>query len=407
MLPPRPRSRPLGGAAALLLLAVLHRPAGPGGSSALSGRQTFAAAGGQRCRQPAQRGPLRIRRWESGGGALPATAPPELRADNGEERRRLRELLERHRADDGEAWASLALTGLLWLTAVAALHVSGGHWAAVVFLALNMVRCFIVFHDAAHSSFFEDAASNKRLAQVLQFFVNYSYEEWDSIHNSHHAHFGDVTVKDASLTVFFSEAEVAQAPWHLRWAHRLIRDPLLFFPLAGFFVFLVNKPLIHGPCRAVLPLLLWLALGPQTALAYMAAAWLAGSLGVAAFHLQHHCNRPYRVEDAAARSALDAAMLGSTRIPLPFPLSTFSFGIEYHHIHHFDVRVPGYRLPRCDAEGEKLGLWRRVNTVGMVRAFKSLFHTQFEGSTRAAERGGTQPRFVSFWPYSALGLQDA
>lgn len=31
----------------------------------------------------------------------------------------------------------------------------------------------------------------------------------------------------------------------------------------------------------------------------------------------------------------------------------FSFGIEYHHIHHFDIRVPGYRLERCDAEGEE------------------------------------------------------
>ena len=34
------------------------------------------------------------------------------------------------------------------------------------------------------------------------------------------------------------------------------------------------------------------------------------------------------------------------------PSEVFSFGIEYHHIHHFDIRVPGYRLPRCDAEGE-------------------------------------------------------
>lgn len=113
------------------------------------------------------------------------------------------------------------------------------------------------------------------------------------------------------------------------------------------------------------------------------------------------------MKDDAARSALDAALLGSTRIPLPFPLSLFSFGIEYHHIHHFDVRVPGYRLPQCDAEGEKLGLWGRVNTVDAARAFRSLFHTQFEGSRRATGHDGAQPRFVSFWPYSALGLQDA
>lgn len=385
-----------------VLLAVLHCTVGLGGRpDASCGPDAFVAAGGRRCQQPAQRRP-RIARRESAGD-LDAVATAELQ----EERRKVQKLIASYRADNGEAWASLALTAGLWLAAVVALHVSGGHWASIIFLALNMVRCFIVFHDASHLSFFEDAASNRRLAQILQYFVNYSYEEWDSIHNSHHAHFGDSTVRDASLTVFFSEQELAEASLPLRWAHRLIRDPLLFFPLAGFFVFYVNKPLIHGPSRALLPLLLWLFLGPQTALAYVASGWLAGSLGVAAFHLQHHCNGPYRMEDAAARSSLDAAMLGSTRIPLAFPLSVFSFGIEYHHIHHFDVRVPGYRLPRCDAEGERLGLWKRVNSISPIRALKSLFHTQFEGSRKFTDRDGTPPRFVSFWPYSALGLQDA
>jgi len=274
-------------------------------------------------------------------------------------------------------------------------------------MGLCMVRCFIVFHDASHLSFFESAANNKQLAQVIQFFVNYSYKEWEAIHNSHHTHFGDTTVRDNSLTIWFSEGELDAAPWYLRWGHRLIRDPLLFFPLAGFFVFFVNKPLIHGPYRVVLPIIIALTLGPQTAFAYIAAGCLAGILGVAAFHLQHHCNTPYRVVDRSARSSLDAAMLGSTRIPLPWPLSVFSLGIEYHHIHHHDVRVPGYRLERCDAEGQSLGLWRRVNTVGLERAFKSLFHTHFEGSEKSASSSGEQPRFASFWPYSALGLQDA
>ncbi|CAJ1436876.1 unnamed protein product [Effrenium voratum] len=36
----------------------------------------------------------------------------------------------------------------------------------------------------------------------------------------------------------------------------------------------------------------------------------------------------------------------------PGEAGVFSFGIEYHQIHHFDIRVPGYRLERCDQEGE-------------------------------------------------------
>lgn len=337
---------------------------------------------------------------------LSAVATATLKeSPNVSERQELQSLVSKWRADDMEAWASLALTTTLYVASLALVHFTGGNWAAIILLAFALVRAFIVFHDAAHSSFFEKPEHNKTLGQVLQFFINYSLDEWNAVHNSHHAHFGDVTVKDSSLTIWFSEHELDEAPWYLWLAHRIIRDPIFFYPLAGLFVFFLNKPVQHFPYRTVVPFLVWYFLGMQTLCAYLLAAWLGGSLGVACFHLQHHCNSPYRVLDDSSRTHLDAAIVGSTRIPLAWPLSVFSFGIEYHHIHHFDIRVPGYRLERCDAEGEDLGLWKRVNTVDWVRAIKSLCHTQFHGSSKASA-SAEAPRFSSFWPYSAIGLQD-
>lgn len=323
-----------------------------------------------------------------------------------EERRQLMQLLAKHCPDNGRAWRSLGLTALLWGAAVAALHVTASY-LAVALTALCVLRCFMVFHDAAHSSFFEDVLSNRRLLRVIQYFAGYSSREWTSVHNSHHAHFGDAQVRDASMTVFFSQQELREAPWPLALAHRVLHDPLIFYPFAGLFVFFINKPVRHFPHRWAVPSLIWLVLGRQTAAMYLAAGWLAATVGVMCFHLQHHCNAPYRVASAVERSALDAALQGSTRMRVPFPFSLASFGIEYHHIHHYSVQVPGYRMANCDAEGERLGLWRGVNTVGFQRGFKSLFHTQFEGSRKVADADGTPPRFVSFWPYSALGLQDA
>lgn len=330
---------------------------------------------------------------------------PVARLSHAEERKQLSSLVSKWRANDREAWMSLATTALLYGTTFAAVHFTGGHWASILLLGLTLVRCFIVFHDAAHSSYFENAASNRRLAHILQFFVSYSYDEWTRIHNSHHSHFGDVTVKDSSLTVYFSEQELLEAPWYKRLLHRVIRDPIVFYPVAGLFVFFLNRPLQHGPYRLLVPLLVWQLLGTQTLIPYMLASWLAGSLGVAAFHLQHCCNEPYRVQNGELRSHLDAAMLGSTRIPVAWPLSVFSYGIQYHHIHHYDIRVPGYRLQRCDAEGNALGMWSGVSSVTGIRACKSLFHTVFSGSKKFADSDGPA-RFSSFWPYSALGLQD-
>lgn len=322
-----------------------------------------------------------------------------------EERRLLQALLAKHRADDNEAWFHLALTLFLYCAALCFVHITGGNWIAIAFLALSQIRTFLVFHDAAHLSFFEKAEANRTLASILQFFTNYSYAEWDAVHNSHHAHFGDQTVKDNSLTIWFSEQELSELPWYLQLCHRIFRDPLIFYPFASFFVFFANKPISQGLYRVAVPLAIWCMLGSQTAVAYLLAAWLAGGMGVAAFHLQHHFNSPYRVGDSLSRTHMDAAMMGSSRIEVPFPLSIFTFGIEYHHIHHFDVRVPGYRLGRCDAAGQAQGLWSQVNTLDGLRIIRSLCHTQFQGSTKFRE-GETRPRFVSFWPYSAFGLQD-
>ncbi|CAE7648630.1 des, partial [Symbiodinium sp. CCMP2456] len=165
---------------------------------------------------------LRGRHVSRAVAAAPAApAPPEL----SEERRKIQALLKKWRADDGEAWQSLALTAFLYVFSVAAVHLSAGSWPAIVLLAFSLVRSFIVFHDAAHPSFFEKAEDNKLLGQVLQFFVNYSMDEWNQIHNSHHNHFGDNTVKDNSLTIWFCEEELKKGPWWKWFLHRLIRDP--------------------------------------------------------------------------------------------------------------------------------------------------------------------------------------
>ena len=93
-----------------------------------------------------------------------------------------------------------ALTATLYVGSLAVLHLSGGHWAAIILLAFALVRAFIVFHDAAHSSFFD-----KTLGQVLQFFINYSLDEWNTVHNSHHAHFGPLIEKTEAWQRVFED----------------------------------------------------------------------------------------------------------------------------------------------------------------------------------------------------------
>lgn len=94
--------------------------------------------------------------------------------------------------------------------------------------------------------------------------------------------------------------------------------------------------------------------------AELAAGWLGLIIGASIFGLQHDAIAPplpgYRAP-AAEHSRDAAALMGSTYIPVPRWLSDRVFlGIEHHHIHHLDSRVPCYRLFDCHASAPE-GAW--------------------------------------------------
>jgi len=322
-----------------------------------------------------------------------------------DDREKVYELLKRWAARDGAAWRTLAVTAALWVGAVRWMHVTHS-FPAVLAVGACFVRCFMILHDACHLSYFEGTKANQWLAYVMQSFGGYEWRTWQRTHNHHHAHLGDDSVRDMSLTVWFSEAEYAGFPLAFRALYRFIRDPLVFFPFASAWVFLLSRPATQVQARFLVPAALYLLCGGKTAGLYLVGGWLGGIVGLALFHLQHQCNTPYRTTHAA-HSFIDAGMHGSTLLEVGFPLSVMTLGIEFHHIHHASTRVPCYHLSACHAEGEAQGLWDSagVNHVGPARALKSMFHTLFKGDLKVSD-GDRDPRFVSFWPYSALGLQD-
>ena len=61
------------------------------------------------------------------------------------------------------------------------------------------------------------------------------------------------------------------------------------------------------------------------------------------FCVEHTFEGVYRVPRAEYdRTA--AGLLGSSYLPMPWWWSFFTLGVEYHHIHHHNAKVPCYRL---------------------------------------------------------------
>jgi len=231
-------------------------------------------------------------------------------------------------------------------------------------------------------------------------------------HNAHHHHLGDMN--DGSLTIYHDVGQFLSWPLWKRLGFRTLREPCIFFVLAGIYetCFHWLYILVRDRDRAAMSrfAFYWVVhslFGWQFLVQMVRAQVVYGIVVVVLFHLQHQCNMPYRV-DREVRTMMDAGLHGSTYVPMVWPLSVFILGVEAHHIHHVSTRVPCYRLIRCHAAGEAMGLWRRagVNEVSSaVRAVKSLFHVLYEVAPCRLPKG-VPPRFVSFELWRSLGLED-
>ena len=79
-------------------------------------------------------------------------------------------------------------------------------------------------------------------------------------------------------------------------------------------------------------------------------------------------------------------------------LKWFTMGIEYHHVHHLSVEVPGYRLQRCHEEAPP-GLFPSdaVSELGLREFVRSLQLQAYDESVG---------RFVTFAELEGAAKQD-
>jgi fatty acid desaturase len=76
---------------------------------------------------------------------------------------------------------------------------------------------------------------------------------------------------------------------------------------------------------------------------FLLSTAMAASIGFMLFHSQHVYNPPYMVTMDKTHPK-DSGLKGSSFIHVPWALTYFTGGIEYHHIHHMNSKIPGYHL---------------------------------------------------------------
>jgi omega-6 fatty acid desaturase (delta-12 desaturase) len=238
----------------------------------------------------------------------------------------------------------------------------------IVPFQVTLARLFILGHDACHGSLFASPAANEIIGRILFFPTLTTFSLWHVGHNLAHHGFANLKGRDR-VWVPLSPDEYARLP---AWRRRLER---LYRSVWGlgvyYFVEMWSKSLLfpskdhRGPRRRVfwrdgwltalagaayLGFLIWRA--DATGQSRWLLVMLAGVLPFALWNylmglvtFLHHSGPAMRWFDNRPSWNRRRGHGELTRdIRLPFGSERLLHGIMRHRAHHFDPRIPNYRL---------------------------------------------------------------
>ncbi|PFF87433.1 fatty acid desaturase [Bacillus cereus] len=273
---------------------------------------------------------------------------------------------------------------VLWYLAYKSLSVS--YWLALVpsLLAAGfMTRIFIIFHDCTHYSFFKSRRANRIVGTCMGVLTLFPFDQWGHEHSIHHATSGNLDKRGTGDIWTLTVDEYVAAPFRLRLAYRLYRNPFVMFGLGPIYVFLLKNRFNRKGARqkermntyltniiivALIAILCW-AIGWQSFLLVHGTIFLiAGSVGIWLFYVQHTFEDSYFEEDKDWEY-VKAAVEGSSFYKLPKILQFLTGNIGFHHVHHLSPRVPNYKLE--EAHNNTLPL-KNVPTITLATSLQSL-----------------------------------
>lgn len=250
---------------------------------------------------------------------------------------------------------------------------------------LFVLRSYMIFHDCGHGSFFQlfpNARTCNWMCLHLSACMCGTPTDWNVGHALHHANVGNMAQDDYDWaeTIFHTARGYMALPLWKRRLIRALRWPPAFFVMAPLLTWYVKMRLpfeLRQGRKAA-----YRCSDKMLSTALMAGRYYAGyklgvlpqllggdylamTIGVLLFHLQHvydpgYVRRPGT--NGQTWSLKEAALAGSSILTIPEALKWFTFGIEYHHIHHFRTRIPGYKL-RATHEGAPDGMFDAAITL--------------------------------------------
>jgi len=223
-----------------------------------------------------------------------------------------------------------------------------------------MVKIFALLHDCSHGSMFTESYLNVTVGRLLSLFLTVPFASWKAEHDEHHSHVVDMEKISYGDIPLYTVFQYKNLPRYKQIYYKVFRQPLFFVFVAPFLYFFIKSriPAIYTTkvlmsvfatnvfVAAIYLPLFWVFGFWTVVFVFAPSAYIGGMIGVVLFYLQHDYPEAqwFTTENWQYEQA---SLQGSSLIRLPVPLEWFSHAIGYHHIHHLNSKIPGYRLREC------------------------------------------------------------
>jgi omega-6 fatty acid desaturase (delta-12 desaturase) len=303
------------------------------------------------------------------------------------------ELFMKYKSSYTSAFIDLSIHSFLICLSFYSLWYFRNSWIVIlptISTGLLNLRTIFVFHDCGHNSYTPNKTLNYIIGSLLGIYLITPFS-WNYHHNIHHLTNG---MKDNAYThrpnetVILTYNAYKQKTLKTIVVSYMYRVFFVIFPIIYFVVKQRYNELFNiVRKRGRYHQNIWIILRDTLlnniscfvfyryyiTYAYFIPFYIAITCVFLLFHNQHTYNPPYMV-NYKDWSCKNSGLAGSSFIQIPKFLKYFTMGIEYHHIHHMNAKIPGYNLQAYHEEVvSKSNLFDNVVKLSMNDCYNNLW----------------------------------
>ena len=276
------------------------------------------------------------------------------------------ELFRKYKSSYSSAFIDLSVHTLLLCSSFYSAWYFKDFWFAFPIMLLHTtlkLKTFTILHDCCHDSYIPNSSLSVIISVITSVVTSRFWLGYKTRHLIHHKTNGAINNEynfHFNETVFFTLKQYAKLNAFMRQIYKISKHQYiaLFF---GFFKVIILEHFSFIRCRkyyngnyiyllshqfffstmCILMNYMFYEMGLLTH--YLICTNLILFYALMIVHSEHTYNPPYVVINSEW-TYRDSGILGSSFIEVPYWLKYIMGGLEYHHIHHMNSKIPGYNL---------------------------------------------------------------